>query len=214
MAADIKQPERQLDMKETKAKNGFLSKLKTFFKISIGILLLLCLIAGGFFLGIYLRVFDVNDVNQRLGLYSYPIIGQYFPKPADASGEPSEEAQTEPVKTVADVSEVKDPKAKPDSAVIQSKPVVSTKEEIEKQMQIRQAEEKKRIAKLARLYEQMKPKDAVAVMNDLNDDMVIEILGKMDEAQVAKILSEFDPGKSARITQIMYNGKPPVSQIQ
>lgn len=214
MAADIKQPERQLDMNETKEKNGFLRKLKTFFKISIGVLLLLCLIAGGFFLGIYLRVFDMDDVNQRLGLYNYPVIGQYFPKPTDPNGESNEEAPIEPIKTAADVSGMKDPKAKPDSAVTQSKPVVSTKEEIEKQMQIRQAEEKKRIAKLARLYEQMKPKDAVAVMNDLNDDMVIEILGKMDEAQVSKILSEFDPGKSARITQIMYNGKPPVSQIQ
>ena len=88
----------------------------------------------------------------------------------------------------------------------ESKKIVITKEEIEKQMKQREAEEKKRVSKLARLYNQMKPKDAAKAMDQLDDDMCIAILQRMDEAVVAKIMTEFDEGKTARITRIMYAG--------
>ena len=81
-----------------------------------------------------------------------------------------------------------------------------TKEEIEKQMKQREAEEKKRVSKLARLYNQMKPKDAAKALASLDDDMCIAILQRMDEGTVAKIMSEFEESKTARITQIMYAG--------
>ena len=73
-------------------------------------------------------------------------------------------------------------------------------------MKQREAEEKKRVSKLARLYNQMKPKDAAKAMDQLDDDMCIAILQRMDEAVVAKIMTEFDEGKTARITRIMYAG--------
>ncbi len=89
-----------------------------------------------------------------------------------------------------------------------SKPVVLTKAEIEKQMKAKQAEERKRISKLARLYNEMKPQEAADVMDSLDDDMAIAILQRMDESQAAKILAKFDPDKSARLTKIMYIGVP------
>ena len=73
-------------------------------------------------------------------------------------------------------------------------------------MKEREAAEKKRVSKLARLYNQMKPKDAAKALDALDDDMCIAILQRMDESVVAKIMSEFEEEKTARITQIMYAG--------
>ena len=192
------------------------SKLKKILKFSSIALLLLILIVGGFFLGIYLRIFDTNAINEKMELYKYPIIGDYFVKPAGTADDANAEKQTDTkIDTTAKTAgKITDAKLNADTKVEPSKPVVLSKDEVEKQMKLRQAEEKKRISKLARLYGQMKPKDAVAILDDLNDDMIIEILQKMDESQSAKILAGFDPSKSARLTQSMYNGKPPVTQIQ
>jgi hypothetical protein len=191
-------------------------KFKKILKIGSIMLLLLILIVGGFFLGIYFRIFDTNVINEKMELYKYPIIGDYFVKPTGIADDKSTEKPTDvKVDTTAKTDgKVTDAKLTADTKVEPSKPVVLSKDDVEKQMKLSQAEEKKRISKLARLYGQMKPKDAVAILDDLNDDVIIEILQKMDESQSAQILAGFDPAKSARLTQSMYNGKPPVTQIQ
>ena len=63
------------------------SKKRRFLKICLILLLLLVLIIGGFALGIYLRIFDTQEANEKLGLYNLPIIGQYFVKPAPTEKE-------------------------------------------------------------------------------------------------------------------------------
>ncbi len=55
----------------------------------------------------------------------------------------------------------------------------------------------------------MKPTDAAAIMDALNDDITIAILQRMDESQCAKVLTAFEPDKSARLTRIMYAGTRP-----
>lgn len=161
------------------------------------VLLLLVLIIGGFFLGVYMRIFDTNAVNEKFGLYDFPIIGQYFVKPVPSDGTVNTDSANSKVEDVK--PNIKEPKTS-------SKPIVLTKAEIEKQMKVKQAEEKKRISKLARLYNEMKPQEAADIMDDMDDDMTIAILQKMDESQSAKILAKFDPGKSARLTKIIYSG--------
>ena len=47
------------------------SRLK---KIGKGFLLLVLVIAG-FFLGIYLQIFDSDEMNKKLGLYDMPVVG-------------------------------------------------------------------------------------------------------------------------------------------
>ncbi|MFA6849055.1 MAG: magnesium transporter MgtE [Selenomonadaceae bacterium] len=191
-------PEK-LGQKEKPARSRWILKL---FGI---ILLLLVLIIGGFFLGVYMRIFDTNAVNEKLGLYKFPIIGQYFVKPVPSDGI----ANTDTAKKK--IEDVK-PNDKVQKTV--SKPIVLTKAEIEKQMKVKQAEEKKRISKLARLYNEMKPQEAADIMNDMDDDMTIAILQKMDESQSAKVLTKFDPSKSARLTKIIYNGNLTKVQVQ
>jgi len=167
-------------------------------KVLLMLFLLFVLIVGGFALGVYLQLIDTQEANEKMRLYDLPVIGEYFVRPA-----PSEDDMEK--MPVEDAKPDKDKDVKKDEKK-ESKKMVITKEEIEKQMKQREAEEKKRVSKLARLYNQMKPKDAAKAMDELDDDMCIAILQRMDEAVVAKIMTEFDEGKTARITRIMYAG--------
>lgn len=180
-------------------------------KILAFILLFLCLIIGGFFLGVYLRVFDVNTMNEKLELYKYPMIGEYFEKPENVEGKAQSDNVALNSKPEANLDAkqglLKDNNV--NGKKNSSGSVVMTKEDIEKQMKLRQAEEKKRISKLARLYNEMKPEDAVKLLEQLDDNMVLAIMGKMEDDQVVQILPLFDTVRGANLTRIMYNGKPP-----
>lgn len=167
-------------------------KGKKILKLIIMLILLAVLTVGGFALGIYLRLFDTQAANEKLGLYNLPIIGQYFVKPAPTQ----DEMENMPVE-----NDKPDDKDKKDT-----KKVTISKKEIEQQMKEREAAEKKRVSKLARLYNEMKPRDAAEAMDSLDDDLVIAILQRMDEGNAAKVLSEFQPAKTARLTQLMYEG--------
>lgn len=56
----------------------------------------------------------------------------------------------------------------------------------------------------------MKPEDAVKLLEQLDDNMVLAIMGKMEDDQVVQILPLFNTARGAHLTRIMYNGKPPV----
>ena len=202
-------PEKAVPGQQAAPKKTMWFRIKAMLRFLPKIILLLILVIGGFFLWIYLRIFDTNTINEKMELYKYPIIGDYFVKP-DKPVKSEEIQQPEPVD-----KKVTDAKINPDKALSAdpSKPVVLTKEEIEKQMKLRQAEEKKRISKLARLYGQMKPKEAVDILDKLDDNMVVAILQKMEEPQMSKILTTFDSDRSAQLTKILYSGKPVVSQV-
>ena len=202
-------PEKAVPGQQAAPKKTMWFRIKAMLRFLPKIILLLILVIGGFFLGIYLRIFDTNTINEKMELYKYPIIGDYFVKP-DKPVKSEDIQQPEPVD-----KKVTDAKINPEKALSAdpSKPVVLTKEEIEKQMKLRQAEEKKRISKLARLYGQMKPKEAVDILDKLDDNMVVAILQKMEEPQMSKILTTFDSDRSAQLTKILYSGKPVVSQV-
>ncbi|MCR5559396.1 MAG: magnesium transporter MgtE [Schwartzia sp.] len=187
--------------------NGQPSKKRRILKVLAMLFLLVLLIGAGFFVGIYLRIFDVDKINESMKLYDMPVIGQFFVKRQGGETE-TEQAQTaEADKAQADKDKAKEPdKDKAKQKPEESKPVVLTKAEIEKQKKEQQAAEKKRVTKLARLYNEMKPKDAAAIMDALNDDITIAILQRMDESQCAKILTAFEPEKSARLTRVIYSG--------
>ena len=177
--------------------------MKKIVKIALAAILLLVLVAGGFLLGVYLQIFDAGTMNEKLKLYDMPIIGEFFVKPAPETGEALKEDVSGKPK-----EELTDSKPDPDKDKGQSKPKVLTKEEIEKQMKEREAQEKKRVSKLARVYNEMKPQQAAEVMKDLDDDLSVAILQKMDESQAAKTLAAMDADQSARLTKLMYTGVP------
>ena len=170
-------------------------------KVLFGLILLLVLIAGGFALGVYLRLFDTQALNEEYGLHELPIIGEYFVPPA--SGETH-------VEQTASAPAGGNGHSAPAAAAPKepSEKVKITKEEIEKQQKEREAAEKKRITKLARLYNDMKPADAARVMESLDIDLCIAILQRMDESNAAKIMTAFEGDRAAQITQIIYEGVP------
>ncbi|MCI7331626.1 MAG: magnesium transporter MgtE [Selenomonadaceae bacterium] len=166
-------------------------KGKKLLKLFLALFLILVIVVGGFILGIYLRIFDTQTMNEKLGLYNLPIIGQYFVKPVPKD-EPAAPEENKPAG---------------DTSAQQKKELQVTQKELEAQQKEREAAEKKRVSKLARLYNAMKPKDAAEAMDTLNDDLCIAILQRMDEDQAAKILSAFTPAKAGRLTQLMYEGR-------
>lgn len=177
------------------------------------LLLLAGIVVAGFFAGIYLRVLDVHEINQKIDLYALPFIGEHFVKPVQKLMEPApppEEPAPQEAAPPADGAKkdaAKDLKPKPIPKEEQSRPVLLTQEEIERQQKAAEAAEKKRVSKLARLYNEMKPAAAAEIMADLEDDIAIAVLQKMDEAQAAKVLAAFDPIQSARLTRSMYTGR-------
>lgn len=57
-----------------------------------------------------------------------------------------------------------------------------------------------RIGALVRVYEKMKPKDAAAVMEGLNDEVVIAIASRMKDGPLALILGKMNPVRARQIT--------------
>jgi flagellar motility protein MotE (MotC chaperone) len=67
--------------------------------------------------------------------------------------------------------------------------------------------DKKRIKQLAKVYSAMRPEEAATIMETLEDNLVINILGSMgDDRQKAKILSLISKEKATRISKKI--GKP------
>ena len=170
-------------------------------KILFILILLLVLIAGGFALGVYLRLFDTKALNEQYGLHELPVVGEYFVPPAAEEHRATETTTSPAASAGAPSSAAATPKKAPENVKI-------TKEEIEKQQKEREAAEKKRVTKLARLYNDMKPADAAKVMETLDIDLCIAILQRMDEGNAAKVMAAFDPERAAQITQIIYEGVP------
>ena len=61
--------------------------------------------------------------------------------------------------------------------------------------------------KLSKLYGAMKPEEAVAVFNNLEDEQVVLILSRMEEEAAAKVLGTLEPKRAARLTQAMIKRK-------
>lgn len=187
--------------KKKKAATGAASDNKQKIKIIGGVIGVVVLLAAGFIMGIYMGLFDQEEMNEKYGIYDWPIIGESFVRPIS-----DEEAAALEAERLAQEAEAKR-KAEEEA---KSKPIKLTKEEIEKQAQERQAAEKKRIGKLSRLYNEMKPDEAAKILTGLDDDMSIAIMQKMDESQVAQVLAseEFGSDHAAEITRKMYRGMP------
>lgn len=162
------------------------------------VFVLLLLGGGGFAAGVYMNLLDV----QRFKLYEYPIIGQYFPKPP-TNEEISDEITEQVVdpKPQSPAQPTATPATTPPAAAL---PADADKEKLAKSLK---QEETKRISKVARLYGDMKPDEAVAIMTQLDDETVLAVFSKMEEEQVAKILALFEPKRSASLTKEMLKGK-------
>jgi len=180
---------------ETKKKSG------SMFKIVLIVFILLILAATGFGVGIYLKFIDVQQLADNWKLSQYPVIGSYF-SPPKTNFETVELNDENPIS--ASPNPGVPPVASPESPLVEKKKIDDV--ELQKQAKLKQQEEAKRISKLARLYGGMKPDEAVAILNKMDNDTVLVILNKMEDEQVSKIMALFDAGRAATLSQNMLRG--------
>lgn len=185
---------------ENKKETSFLTKLRN---LLIGLILLVILIVGGFIAAVKYDVLSTEDVamlNENLGLYRLPLVGngKYFEVPEGVEWPPKEEEEQEP-----EPEPVIEEKPKLDEKITEVK---IDKKAIDEQRAQREAEEKKRVAKLARIYESMKPEAAANALINVDWDTTVLIFQRMSEDSVAQILSKMDPEVAAQLTEMLYAG--------
>lgn len=196
-----------------------------FKKILIGLFVIVFLVLVGisaFAACIYYGVIEqekVDLVNETVGLYKLPLVGageqfEYFAvpegvvwPPPEPEPEPEEENKPETPPIVAQNTKPAEPKPEEKKDERKSKDVKVSQKEIEEQMKAREAAEKKRISKLARIYDNMKPEEAAKALNDVSLDTVVLILQKMNEANAGQVIAKMESSKAARITQMLFDGQ-------
>lgn len=208
----------------------FLKKIRNFFRLIVFLFLLPFIIGGVFAACIYFEKINddqIRQVNETLSLYKWPFVGKYFdvPEGVEWTKEDTDKATEEFVNTISTgidtginkVTEVAEQIMKPEEPP-ESPPIKISQKEIEQQMQEREAAEKKRISKLARVYASMKAQAAAEAMGNLDADTAILILQKMEDDAAAQILGKMDPVIAAQLTQMMYEGvqqrMPPPVEIR
>jgi len=182
--------------------------------ILIGLIVLTILIVGAFVAAVKFDVLGTEDVamlNEELGLYRLPFVGngRYFEVPEGVEWPPPEpEPEPEPEQK---------PETKPEPEPIPKEKPKPKKEEKPKEVKIdhkaideqraqREVEEKKRVARLARIYESMKPEEAANALINVDWDTTVLIFQRMNEDSVAQILAKMEPEAAAQLTEMLYAG--------
>jgi flagellar protein FlbB len=162
------------------------------------VLLVLVMLAGGALAtAVYFRFVDLDAVAAEYKLHELPVVGRYLAKPTAVGFTPVELPPEEAAKG----------KPAAPAAVQAAPPPAATAEDVKALAAKARQEEAKRISRLARLYGEMKPDEAVPIINQLDDPTVLAIFGKMEDSQVAKIMAQLDARRAARLSQSMLKGK-------
>lgn len=194
------------DNRDRKAAPPAKKRSRGLLKFAAALAILLMLAGSAVAAGIYFKLIDVAGLAQKYKLNEYPVVGKYFPQPrtnfatVDLPPETGAAKDTPPPQTEAQAAPASTPVPAP-------LPPAATAEDIKANLDKAKKEEAKRISRLARLYGEMKPDEAVPILNKLDDATVVAILSKMEDSQVAGIMAQFTPDRAARLTQDMLKGK-------
>lgn len=181
------------------------SIVNTIRSIVLGIIVLVLMTVGIFAWAVNTgRISDeqVAMLNEELGLYKLPLVGngKYFEVPEGVEWPPPPEPEPEPEPEAAKEPEKPKREEKP-------KEVKIDRRAIEEQRLKREAEEKKRVTRLARIYENMKPEQAANALINVDWDTTVLILQRMNEDSVAQILAKMEPEAAAQLTEMLYAGR-------
>ncbi|CUH96089.1 hypothetical protein P22_2177 [Propionispora sp. 2/2-37] len=195
-------------------------RIVSIFKWTAFTLVIIMLAGTAFAAGVYFKIFDLQHIGKQWGLDKYPLIGQYFEQPRTnfetVEGNTTEEEpaamqtsseQSMPQQPVQSQTPVQTPSGSAPNLQQNgmNQQTVLDKEKLEK---ARLQEETKRAGKLAGYYSNMKPEEAAAIMNELDDHTVLAILNKMEPDQAAQILAKFSAQRAATLTDQMFKGRP------
>ena len=197
-------------------KKSIFRRILNFFLV---VLILLVIAVGALAACVHFDVVQRSEVdakvewlNQKVGLYKLPLVGanepfEYFLVPEGVIWpEPVPEPEPEPEPTPPPAPAVASNTPAPTDSK-KSKDVKISRKELEAQIAEREAAEKKRITKLARIYDNMSPEEAAKALDSVNIDTVALILQRMDESNAGQVLAKMDPLQAAQITQIMFDGQ-------
>jgi hypothetical protein len=155
---------------------------------------------------VHYKFVDPVQLDAHWGLSQVPIVGQLFkqtlPEQALTQGNAADNETSTPL--ASPPSPVAAVLPKPSVRI----PVVQIDDtELKKQAALKLETEQKRLTKVSRLYDGMKPEEAAPILNELDDETVILIFSKMEEERVAKIMTLFEPRRSARLSDAMLKGR-------
>lgn len=222
-AAGVKPVKKKKRIIQKPAEASWQSRIVSF--VGLNLLRLLgigLLVTFGFFIGVYLKMVDLDKLNDEHKIYDWPVVGEYFVKlPWERYAEyRAKKAEEERLAAEAEAQRIAEEEAKrleeekkaaaeakKEADAKKSPAVVVSNEKIEKERQERAAAEKKRVSKLARLYTDMKPDEAAKIIDNLQDDVAVAVLQRMEEGASAKILAKLDPAKAARFSNIIFTGR-------
>ncbi len=159
-----------------KARGLFVKKLLSIVVAAI------CLGLVGGAVGIYLKIFPSD------------IISQISP---GGMGTGSQNTKDQSVDSRKDVNPERQQNLAGDSSEVQQAPINSSKPNLGDIKTV----SSNNISKLSRVYSAMKPEEAVAILNGLDDKTIVAILQKMKEEQAAKILARMDSQQAGSISR-------------
>lgn len=155
----------------------------------IGGVVFFLFVAGVLAASMYLKIIPL-DLVQKL-----PFMSQIIPQNnADAGSEiqANDQQQPSPDNTATSSAGIQTTAINPPTAA----PAVIGSNLVNGQNQTN-----RNISKLSQLYSGMKPQEAVAILNNLDDQTISNILKKMDENQAAMILAAMDTKRASAISK-------------
>jgi flagellar motility protein MotE (MotC chaperone) len=78
--------------------------------------------------------------------------------------------------------------------------LTTMRSDLEKLLDLQKSKDDAQLNSLVKIYEDMKPKDAAAIFNSLDPNVLLEVTGRMKEAKMAPILAAMDPGRARMLT--------------
>ena len=83
----------------------------------------------------------------------------------------------------------------------------SLKTQIEELLDQQSDDEEARLQSLVKIYSGMKPKDASAIFNDLDMDILLQVVGRMSERKASPIIAGMDVKKAQQLTILLAEQK-------
>ena len=70
--------------------------------------------------------------------------------------------------------------------------------------------QEQRLASLVDVYQRMRAKDAAAVFDGLNDEVLVQVASRMRQANLAEVMGRMDPNRARALTQMLADrARPP-----
>ena len=197
--------EMKIHREQPRGRKRIFRFLRALFKWCLILLLLLSLIVAAFIGAVRYKFVDPAQIGLPEDSEQYPIIGKFLKLPV-----PEEAIEAEDIvvpvqpKTSALPSIIP---TLPKPSVPVTLPMKVDDSELKRRELVKREEDQKRLSKVVRLYEGMKPEEAVPIINEIDDATVILLFSKMDEERIAKIMTLLDPKRSARLSDAMLKGR-------